>query len=43
MEPTVSYFLDAKNVYQFKTKNSEIKDYVLCLGNVSEDFTINNV
>ena len=24
-------------------KNSEIKDYVLCLGNVSKDFTINNI
>ena len=26
-----------------KQKNSEIKDYALCLGNVSKDFTINNI
>ena len=24
-----------------KQKNSEIKDYTLCLGNISKDFTIN--
>ena len=24
-------------------KNSEIKDYALCLGNVSKDLTINNI
>ena len=26
-----------------KKKNSEIKYYVLCLGNLSTDFTINNM
>ena len=36
-------FIKATKVYQFKAKNSEIKDYVLCLGNVSKDFTINNM
>ena len=36
-------FVNATKVYQFKAKNSEIKDYVLCLGNVSKDFTINNM
>ena len=35
-------FVNAKKVYQFKVKNSEIKDYAPCLGNVSKDFTINN-
>ena len=30
-------------VYQFKAKNSKIKDYALCLGNVSKDFTINKI
>ena len=30
-------------MYQFKAKNSAIKDYALCLGNVSKDFTINNM
>ena len=33
-------FVDATKVYQFKAKNSEIKDYALCLGNISKDFTI---
>ena len=36
-------FVNATKVYQFKAKNSEIKDYALCLGDVSEDFTINNM
>ena len=29
--------------YQFKARDSEIKDYTLCLGNISKDFTINNM
>ena len=36
-------FVNATKVYQFKAKNSEIKDYALCLGNISKDFTINNM
>ena len=36
-------FVNATKVYQFKAKNSEIKDYALCLGNVSKGFTINNM
>ena len=36
-------FVNATKVNQFKTKDSEIKDYSLCLGNVSKDFTINNL
>ena len=36
-------FAHAKKVYQVKAKNSEIKDYALCLGNVSKDFTIDNM
>ena len=35
-------FVNATIVYQFKDKDTEIKDYVLCFGNVSNDFTINN-
>ena len=35
-------FINAIKVYQYKAKNSEIKDYALCLGNISKDFTINN-
>ena len=30
-------FVNAKKIYQFKGKNSEIKDYALCLGNISKD------
>ena len=35
-------FVNATKLYQFKAKDSEIKDYALCLGNISKDFTINN-
>ena len=30
-------------LYQFTVKDSEIKDYILCLGNISKEFTINNM
>ena len=36
-------FVKATKVYQFKAKKSKIKGYALCLGNVSRDFTINNM
>ena len=36
-------FVNATKVYQSKAKNSEIKDYALCLGNVSKNFTIINM
>ena len=36
-------FVNATKAYQFKAKNSEIKDYALCLGNISKYFTINNM
>ena len=36
-------FVNATNVYHFKAKDSEIKDYSLCIGNVSKEFTFNNV
>ena len=36
-------FISAAKVYQFKRKDSEIKDYTLCLGNISKDFTMNNM
>ena len=36
-------FVNATKIYQFKTKDSEIKDYTLCLSNISKDFTINNM
>ena len=33
-------FVNARKIYQFNTKESEIKDYALCLDNISKDFTI---
>ena len=36
-------FVDATKIYRFRGKDSEIKDYALCLGNISKDFTINNL
>ena len=30
-------------MHQFKAKNSEIKDYTLCVGNISKDSTINDM
>ena len=36
-------FANAIKVFQFKAKDSEIKDYALYLGNISKDFTINNL
>ena len=41
MEVLASYLICyAIKIYQFKAKNSEIKYYALCLGNISKDFTI---
>ena len=36
-------FVNATKIYQFKAKDPERKDYALCLGNISKDFTINNM
>ena len=36
-------FVNAIKLYQFKAYDSEIKDYTLNLGNISKDFTINNM
>ena len=30
-------------MYQFKAKDFEIKGYAFCLGDISNDFTINNI
>ena len=43
MVAKASFFFNATKIYQFKAKNPEIKDYALCLGNISNDFTINNM
>ena len=36
-------FVNATKIYQFKVKESEIKDYACCLGNISKDLTIDNM
>ena len=36
-------FANATKLYQFKAEDSEIKEYTLCLGNISKDFKINNM
>ena len=36
-------FVNVTKIYKFKAKHSEIKDYALCLGNISKDLTINNM
>ena len=36
-------FVNVTKIYQFKGNDSEIKDYALCLANISKDFTINNM
>ena len=36
-------FVNAVKMYQFKTKESEMKPYPLCLGNISKDFIISNM
>ena len=35
-------FVNGVKIYNIKAKNSEIKPYPLCLGSVSEDFTVDN-
>ena len=36
-------FVDIAKIYQFKAKDTEIKNYTLCLGNIAKDFTVNNM
>ena len=36
-------FVNGTKIYQFKAKNSDRKDYTLCLGNISKDFTTNKM
>ena len=38
-----SLLVDATKIYQFKAKDSEIKPKKLCLGNISNNFTLNNM
>ena len=43
MKATVFCLLMLQKYINSKQKNSEIKDYAPCLGDVSKDFTINNM
>ena len=43
MEASIFYLLMLENYINSKQKNSEIKDYSLCLDNVWKCFTIYNV
>ena len=36
-------FVNSTKIYQFKARDSEIKDYTPRLGNISKDYTINNM
>ena len=36
-------FVDATKIYQFRARDSEIKPYPLCFGNISKGFTIDNM
>ena len=36
-------FVSATKIYQYKAKGSEIKKYPFCLGNISGDFSANNM
>ena len=43
MGESVFLFFITTKLYQFKAKDSEIKKYPLCLGNISGDFLANNM
>ena len=36
-------FVNAVKMYQFKAKDSDIKPYPLCLGNISKGYTLGNM
>ena len=36
-------YVNVTIIYQFKSKDSEIKDSLLCLSNTSKNFTTNNI
>ena len=36
-------FVNSTKIYQFKAKDSEMKKYPLCLGNISVDFSANDM
>ena len=36
-------FVNSRKIYQFKAKGSKIKDYTLCWGIISNNFSLNNL
>ena len=36
-------FVNGKEIYKFKEKHSEIVATLLCLGNISKDWSVNNM
>ena len=36
-------YITVTKIYHFKTKDSEIKGYALCLGTISKDVAVNNM
>ena len=36
-------YVNGVEIYQLKVKDSEIRPYPLCLGNISKDFTVDNM
>ena len=36
-------FVNGTEIVKFKAKDSEIKAYSLCLGNISKDFSVDNM
>ena len=36
-------FVNGKEIIKFKAKDSEITSYLLCLGNISKDWSIDNM
>ena len=43
MGPVDFLLVNATKIYQFKANDSEIKKYLQCLGNISKNFTANNM
>ena len=43
MKQTVIYFVNDTEIHKFKAKDSEFVASPLCLGNISKDFSVDNM
>ena len=43
MEQVVYLFVNGKEIHKFKAKDSEIVATPLCLGNISKDWSVDNM